>query len=71
MNWNELNIKKHIKPVLTIFVATISVNIYLQLDNLLIGSLSGDKYVGYYSVANKLIRFVISFIIIKKSRFLP
>ena len=71
VNWNELNIKKHIKPVLTIFVATISVNIYLQLDNLLIGSLSGDKYVGYYSVANKLIRFVISFIIILGAVMLP
>ena len=71
VNWNELNIKKHIKPILTIFVATISVNIYLQLDNLLIGSLSGDKYVGYYSVANKLIRFVISFIIILGAVMLP
>ena len=30
VNWDELNIKKHIKPVLTIFVATVSVNIYLQ-----------------------------------------
>lgn len=67
----ELNLKRHIKPILTIFIATISVNIYLQLDNLLIGSISGDKYVGYYSVANKLVRFVISFITIIGTVMLP
>ncbi|WP_299176851.1 flippase [uncultured Chryseobacterium sp.] len=67
----SLNIKRHIRPVLTIFVATISVNIYLQLDYVLIGTLIGDKYVGYYSVANKLVRFIISFITIIGSVMLP
>ncbi|MGC4130442.1 MAG: flippase [Bergeyella sp.] len=71
ISWRDLEIKKHLKPVLTIFAATISVNIYLQLDNLLIGSISGDKYVGYYSVANKLIRVVISFITILGAVMLP
>jgi O-antigen/teichoic acid export membrane protein len=69
--FKNLNIKRHIKPILTIFVATVSVNIYLQLDNLLIGSISGDKYVAYYAIANKLIRFVISFITIIGSVMLP
>lgn len=68
---SELNIRRHFKPILTIFIATISVNIYLQLDNLLIGSISGDKYVGYYAIANKLIRFLISFITIIGSVLLP
>lgn len=67
----SLDIKKHIKPVLTIFVAAISVNIYLQLDYLLIGSLTSDKYVGYYSIANKLVRFVISFITVIGAVMLP
>lgn len=68
---SEIDIRRHLKPILTIFVATISVNIYLQLDNLLIGSISGDRYVGYYSIANKLIRFVISFITIIGAVLLP
>lgn len=67
----SLNIKRHIKPVLTIFIATISVNIYLQLDYLLIGSLTSDKYVGYYSIANKMVRFVISFITVIGAVMLP
>lgn len=68
---SEIDIRRHFKPILTIFIATISVNIYLQLDNLLIGSISGDKYVGYYAIANKLIRFVISFITIIGAVLLP
>lgn len=68
---SEIDIRRHLKPILTIFIATISVNIYLQLDNLLIGSISGDKYVGYYAIANKLIRFVISFITIIGAVLLP
>ncbi|REC49600.1 flippase [Chryseobacterium pennipullorum] len=58
----NIDLKRHLKPVLTIFIATLSVNIYLQLDYLLLGYLTSDDYVGYYSVANKLIRFVISFL---------
>lgn len=67
----SLNLKKHIKPIFAIFAATISVNIYLQLDNFLIGIISGDRYVAYYTIANKLIRFVISFITIVGAVMLP
>lgn len=67
----NLNLRRHIKPVFAIFVATISVNIYLQLDNFLIGIISGDRYVAYYTLANKLIRFVITFITIIGSVMLP
>lgn len=71
IKFQDLNLKKHLKPVFAIFVATISVNIYLQLDNFLIGSISGDRYVAYYGIANKLIRFVITFITIIGSVMLP
>lgn len=67
----DLNLKRHLRPILTIFVATISINIYLQLDILMIGSLIGDRYVGYYSVSNKLLRIVISFITIIGTVLLP
>jgi len=68
---NELDFRRHFKPVITIFIAAISVNIYLQLDVFLIGLIAGDKYVGYYSVSNKLIRFVIIFITVIGAVLLP
>ena len=67
----ELDLKRHLKPLITVFVAAISVNIYLQLDIFMIGSIAGDKYVGFYSVSNKLIRFVITFITVIGAVLLP
>lgn len=71
IKYEDLNLRKHIKPILIIFAAAISVNIYLQLDNFLIGYLAGDKYLGYYSIANKLIRYVITFITVGGGVLLP
>lgn len=55
----KLNLKKHIKPILTIFIATLAVSVYLQLDSVMIGSIAGIEYVAFYSVANKLVRLVL------------
>lgn len=52
-----LKLKKHLKPILTIFSATLAVSIYLGLDSIMLGSIIGNKPVAYYSVANKLVRF--------------
>lgn len=53
----KLNLKKHLRPILTIFVASLAVSIYLRLDTVMIGAMIGNKPVAYYSVANKLVRF--------------
>lgn len=71
IKFKDLNIKKHLKGILTIFLATISVSIYVQMDNTLLGYLVGDKYVGLYSTSNKLIRFAILFITTLGSVMLP
>lgn len=71
IDYKDLNFKKHLKPILTIFIASISINIYLQLDLILLGSLVGDKYVGLYAASNKLVRFVIVFVTIIGAVLLP
>lgn len=71
LKWQDVQIRKHFKPILTIFVATISVSIYLQLDNLMLGSIAGEKYVGYYAMANKLVRFAMLFITTLGAVLLP
>ena len=53
----NLNFLKHLKPVLIIFAASLSVSIYLQLDVVMLGSIS-EEIVAYYTVPNKLIRLV-------------
>lgn len=54
----KLDLKKHIKPVLIIFAASLSVSIYLQLDVVMLGNVN-EKIVAYYTVPNKLIRLVL------------
>lgn len=54
----KLDLKKHIKPILIIFAASLSVSIYLQLDVVMLGNVS-EKIVAYYTVPNKLIRLVL------------
>lgn len=71
ISFNKLDFKSHFKPVLTIFVASISVSIYIQLDILMLGSLKGSSEVGYYAMANKLVRFVIVFITTLGAVLLP
>lgn len=67
----EINIKRHYKSILTVFITTISVSIYLQLANFFIGTFAGDKYVGYYTTASALVRNVITFISVIGSVMLP
>lgn len=71
IKFKDLNFLRHIRPSLTIFIASISVSIYLQIDNFLLGYLAGDKYVGFYSAANKLLRYIILFIVSIGSVLLP
>lgn len=67
----KINLRKHIKPILTIFIASLAVSIYLQLDGVMIGSIIGTNYVAYYSVANKLIRLVIVIVTALGSVMIP
>lgn len=67
----SLNFKRHYKPVLAIFIATISVNIYVQLDKFLIGNIVGNKGVAYYTLAYSLLRFGILFLTALGSVMLP
>lgn len=67
----SLEIRKHLRGVLTIFLATVSVSVYLQVDNTLLGIYGSDKNVGLYATANKLVRFAILFVTTLGSVMLP
>lgn len=66
----KIEIKKHLKPIGTIFAATLSVSVYLQLDIIMLGNI-GNKFVAYYSVPNKLIRLVMVVVTALGSVLLP
>lgn len=58
IKFKDLEIKKHIKSIFIIFMATVATAIYLQLDSIMIGNISKEA-VGIYIVPNKLIRMML------------
>lgn len=59
VKFKELEILKHIKPILIIFSASVAVSIYLQLDIVMIGNIDKSA-VALYNVPNKIIRLILT-----------
>lgn len=58
----KLNILKHLKSMLVIFVYLFSTTIYLNLDTTMLGIMKTNKEVGYYAVAIKMTKIIIPLI---------
>jgi O-antigen/teichoic acid export membrane protein len=60
LSFNEcfkgLDVKRHIKPALKIFVLNLIVSVYVNLDSVMLGFMTTNDAVGYYSAATKLTR---------------
>lgn len=58
---NTLNIKKHIRPTLVLFLPQIATSIYTMLDKTMIGALTGNAAeVGYYEQSQKIIKMAMT-----------
>jgi O-antigen/teichoic acid export membrane protein len=63
VNIKNLNLKKHIKPTLALFIPQIAVQVYTILDRTMIGVIIADKSeVGYYEQAQKIIKLLLTII---------
>lgn len=57
INIKEMQFKKHIKPIMSLFVPQIAIQIYTVLDKTMIGKITGDMVeVGYYEQAQKVVK---------------
>lgn len=50
----DYNIRKHIKPILIFFSLSVAINIYVNLDTVMLGFMKGDTEVGLYNSAVKI-----------------
>jgi len=53
------NIRKHIKPILKLFIPVIAVSLYKVMDKIMLGILSNMQEVGYYENAERIINIPI------------
>lgn len=60
---DKLNLKKHIKPIMVLFLPQIAIQIYAVLDKTMVGLITSDmKEVGYYDQAQKIVRALLLFV---------
>lgn len=52
--FSNLDLKRHIKPVLSFFLLSVSWMIYSNTDVIMLGLMKGDEAVGYYSAALRI-----------------
>lgn len=58
--YERYNLLPHIKPIFSFFLLSASWTIYTNLDSVMLGFISGDAEVGYYTAAVKLKGILIS-----------
>lgn len=62
LSFKNLNIKRHLKPILTIFSMNIAISIYTNLDSVMLGYRSTEISVGLYSSGIKLVKLVLGIV---------
>ncbi|MDF2472242.1 MAG: flippase [Anaerocolumna sp.] len=70
-NINKKNIMHHLKSSLLLFIPIISINIYKLFDKLMLGYTLSNKYVAYYSNAEKFGTIAVGFIIAVNNVIFP
>lgn len=54
------NLKRHLKSIIMFFAMSVATTIYTNLDNVMLGFLSSDVEIGYYSAAVKIKTILVS-----------
>ena len=58
--FGHYNLKQHLKPIFNFFLLTVSVSVYNSMDSVMLGFMSSDAEVGYYTAAIKMKTIVVS-----------
>jgi O-antigen/teichoic acid export membrane protein len=62
LNWQSLDLRKHLGPLFHIFGGIAAITIYVLLDTVILGLVSSDKAVGLYSTASKICKICVTII---------
>ena len=60
---NLSEIKKHLKPVLILFIPVLAVHLYITMDKIMLGMMSNMREVGFYNNAEKINNMPMGFIV--------
>lgn len=54
INWKELKVLRHLKPSLKVFILNLIISLYIHVNSVMLGFLSGNEAVGYFSCGTKI-----------------
>ena len=60
IQWCKLDVVRHLRPAVHIFVLNLIISIYLNLNSVMLGFMQGDEAVGLYTAGNKIAHIVLS-----------
>lgn len=69
--FDGLKIKRHLSPILVLFISTIAAEIYVLADTTMLDYMTNSSIVGYYSTSLKIIRIIRSLVAAISAVFLP
>ncbi|MDE7444058.1 MAG: flippase [Muribaculaceae bacterium] len=59
---SELNLKRHLIPALRVFILNLITSIYINLDSVMLGAISTDSAVGYYTAATRITKAILGIV---------
>lgn len=62
IKWNQLQVFKHLKPALHIFVLNLIISIYVNLNSVMLGFMQSDEAVGLYTAGMNLSHVVLTMV---------
>lgn len=69
--YKNYEFKKHFKPLTIMFAMSITTTIYLNLDSVMLGYISGDAAVGLYTTAMKINKIVLAMVLSMGTVLMP
>ena len=61
LQFSELNLSRHMKPLMILFASSISIELYTLVDTTMLGVMCPTNVIGYYTNAMKLVRATVVF----------
>lgn len=71
LQFKELNIRQHLGPVFTLAATIFLAAIYSKIDTTMLGMISGDESVGFYTYAHKIVNIAVALCTSICTAFLP
>ena len=62
IKFKELNIVRHISPAFQVFVLNLIISLYIQLNSIMLGFISSDEQVGYFTAGTKITHIALTII---------